>query len=181
MLGRSVRLICVPALLGLLLAVGFPLKSKTAGLFFPAAVSLEQASQKTTIPATPVTARLFQGSLPQSVKLALHVARRNHTATALTDGRVLIVGGDNQDGAVSEAELLDPKSSTLEVAAKSLTPRAKHAARLLANGKVLITGGSNQGGTLDSTELFDPSTKAFTAGPRLQRPRAGHSATMEWY
>ena len=40
----------------------------------------------------------------------LNVERRGHTATLLQDGKVLIVGGENQGGIVGQAEILDPAS-----------------------------------------------------------------------
>ncbi len=177
MRSQRVSLICVPMLLGLALVVGFPFKSKTASRANPAGDATDQ-SGKVGQAQTSVTGRPFSGTLPPAGKLALGVPRRNHTATALVDGRVLIVGGDNQDGAVSEAEMLDPQASRLTVTARSLTARTRHAATLLPNGKVLLTGGANQDAPLDSTELFDPQTGAFSAGPRLQRARVSHSATL---
>jgi hypothetical protein len=165
-------------LLGLALAAGFPIKSKTAGLLNRFGDSPQQPDKSQQPPAPPVIARPFSGSLPPSGKLALNVERRNHTATTLADGRVLIIGGDNQDGAVGEADMLDSKASTLMVAARSLTARTRHAATLLPNGKVLVSGGANQDVPLDSTELFDPKTGEFFAGPRLQRARVSHSATL---
>src|ERR1043165_3704033 len=38
----------------------------------------------------------------------LNIERRGHTATLLDDGKVLIVGGDNQSGMISQAEIYDP-------------------------------------------------------------------------
>ncbi len=168
MLTRKVMLTCVLSLLTLYLAVGFPANSQTKG----------RSPDGQLPPATPQPARPFSGELAKQGKLELNVERRHHTATALADGRVLIVGGDNSDGAVGQAELLDPAAYRLVTAGRLLTPRAKHAASLLANGKVLISGGSNSQDALDSTEVFDPKTGAFFAGPRLQRARAGHSATV---
>src|SRR5439155_9866011 len=70
----------------------------------------------------------------------LQVARQGHTATLLADGRVLIVGGENASGPVSEAELFDPALATFSVVANSLVPRTDHAATLLTDGRVLVTG-----------------------------------------
>ena len=42
----------------------------------------------------------------------LNVERRGHSATLLEDGRVLIVGGENLSGMVSQAEIVDPVSQT---------------------------------------------------------------------
>jgi hypothetical protein len=91
---------------------------------------------------------------------------------------VIIIGGDNQNGPVSEAEMLDPSSRTIMVAATLQAPRTRHAATLLGDGRVLVTGGANEKGWLDSTEIYDPRTGSFSEGPRLQRERAGHTATL---
>src|ERR1043166_7310071 len=42
----------------------------------------------------------------------LNKKRRGHTATLLSDGKVLIVGGENQNGFVTEAEIYDPLTQT---------------------------------------------------------------------
>src|SRR5438876_10031421 len=95
----------------------------------------------------------------------MQVARQGHTATLLADGRVLIVGGENASGPVSEAEIFDPALATFSVAAHPLVSRTDHAATLLTDGRVLVTGGRqhNDDPPLDSTEAFDPKTNSFTA------------------
>ena len=115
-------------------------------------------------------------SLQSSERFRLNVARRGHTLTALADGRVVIIGGENANGALKEAEVL--YSSSLEIVAQLQTARSRHTATLLSDGRVLVIGGTNQADALDSTELFDPRANSFTAGPRLNRARAGHSATV---
>src|SRR4030095_3763265 len=70
----------------------------------------------------------------------LSIARRGHTATLLQDGRVLIVGGDNQNGLVSQAEIFDPASLTSSVLSNSPSPRTDHTATLLADGHVIMIG-----------------------------------------
>ena len=57
----------------------------------------------------------------------LDVARLGHTATELADGRILIVGGENAGGPVSEAEILDPASGALSITGNSGVARADHA------------------------------------------------------
>jgi len=42
----------------------------------------------------------------------MSVARRGHTATRLSDGRVLIAGGQNDTGVLNETEIYDPASAT---------------------------------------------------------------------
>jgi hypothetical protein len=108
----------------------------------------------------------------------LNVERRGHTATLLEDGKVLIVGGDNQNGMVSQAELLDPVSQTSSLAATSIVARTDHTATRLADARVLVIGGRDQNGSLTSTEIYDPMTGTFTAGPSLTTPRSGHTSTV---
>src|SRR5262245_46873159 len=110
--------------------------------------------------------------------LSLSVARHGHTATALTNGRVLIAGGENNDGPVAEVELIDTASQASSSIAKLAVGRTDHTATMLADGKILIIGGSNGSQALRSTEIFDPQTESVGGGPQLNRSRSGHTATL---
>ncbi|HEX5884927.1 MAG TPA: kelch repeat-containing protein, partial [Pyrinomonadaceae bacterium] len=105
-------------------------------------------------------------------------ARHAHTATRLSDGRVLIAGGENGDGPLNQTELYDASSSTFSAAASMGAERAHHTTTLLADGRVLIAGGRNGAGALATTEIFDPTTGVFTNGPSMSVARAGHTATI---
>jgi len=84
------------------------------------------------------------------------------TATLLTDGRVLVVGGFRSDGngVLASTELYDPGTGTWTSAGKMATPRAGETATLLPGGQVLVVGGLNviDGTTRPqlSAELYDP-------------------------
>ena len=108
----------------------------------------------------------------------LNIERRGHTATLLEDGKVLIIGGDNQSGIVNQVELLDPAPQTSSLAAMPIVARTDHTATRLADGRVLIIGGRDQNGSLTSTEIYNLLTATFTAGPSLTTPRSGHTATV---
>src|SRR5262245_34855472 len=108
----------------------------------------------------------------------LNIERRGHTATLLEDGKVLIVGGDNQSGIVNQVELLDPASQTSSLAAMPIVARTDHSATILADGRVLIIGGRDQNGSLTSTEIYNLLTATFTAGPALTTTRSGHTSTV---
>ena len=107
----------------------------------------------------------------------MSAARRGHTATRLSDGRVLIAGGENGTGALNESEIYDPASATFSATSSMTAARADHTATLLADGRVLIAGGRDGAAALATTEIFDPATGAFTNGPSMSGARAGHTAT----
>ncbi|HBB86211.1 MAG TPA: hypothetical protein DC047_01185, partial [Blastocatellia bacterium] len=114
---------------------------------------------------------------PPVADTQLNKARRGHTATLLADGSVLVSGGEDANGFITEAEIYDPTSGTFSVSGNLSAPRADHTATRLPDGRVLIAGGRGQLGPLSSTEVFDPASGAFTAGPDLNGARSGHSAT----
>ena len=112
------------------------------------------------------------------------VARVGHTATLLTDGRVLVAGGTSADGwfGLASAELFDPASGTWTATPDMVTPRADHTATLLPNGQVLIVG-------MGSGELYDPAGNVwiktgpmhspnFADYPYDQPNNAYHTATL---
>ena len=113
---------------------------------------------------------------------SLNSARRGHTATLMQDGKILIVGGDDASGLVSQAEIFDPLSlASSNLAANPAAPRTDHTATLLADGRVLIIGGVDQNGLMNSTEFYNPysiPTPSFSAGASLMRARSGHTATI---
>src|SRR6266446_3189050 len=108
----------------------------------------------------------------------LQVARQGHTATLLADGRVVLIGGENASGPVSQAEIFDPAAGSFSAVATSIASRTDHAATLLGDGRVLVTGGRQHDTVLNATEVFDPQTNSFLAGPALQHARTGHSVTV---
>ncbi|MEW6207797.1 MAG: HYR domain-containing protein [Acidobacteriota bacterium] len=106
----------------------------------------------------------------------LKSARRNHTATELRDGRILVIGGESKKGPVSRAEIFDPATSKFSPSASLITPRFSHTATLLTDGRVLVAGGRSRNSALTSTEIFDPAKGRFVEGPALHHARSGHTA-----
>jgi hypothetical protein len=111
----------------------------------------------------------------------LGTPRRNHTATLLANGKVLVVGGrDGSDNYLASAELYDPEVGTFAPTDGGLaTARANHTATLLRSGKALVVGGIALNGTLASAEVFDPQDGTFApAGGPLANGRQLHTATL---
>jgi hypothetical protein len=89
--------------------------------------------------------------------------RAFHTATLLTNGKVLIAGGSTDfTGPVATAELYDPEKETFIATGNMTAARIGHTATLLPDGKVFISGGSVSGGQSmipsNGAEIYDPST-----------------------
>ena len=74
---------------------------------------------------------------------SLHVSRFRHTATLLSDGKVLVAGGTFAS-ALATAELYDPINGTWTLTGNLHVGRyGFHTATLLPDGRVLVAGGSN--------------------------------------
>ena len=110
---------------------------------------------------------------------SMATARRNHTATLLEDGKVLIAGG--YDGTYLDApELYDPATGTFSVTGSMGTSRRYPTATLLLNGKVLIAGGYENGtnGLLASADLYTAQSGTFVATGSMLTPRGRQTATL---
>jgi hypothetical protein len=98
--------------------------------------------------------------------------RHDHTATLLSDGRVLNVGGFESDPLYTYravAEVYDPTTGKFSAVASLEVPTANHIAVLLPDGRVLVAGGRGPtSGAMATGELHDPA--ATPAAP--PRPTA---------
>ncbi|MBP6823167.1 MAG: hypothetical protein KA368_16580, partial [Acidobacteria bacterium] len=105
--------------------------------------------------------------------------RYDHTATLLTNGKVLIAGGRDSTGALKSSEIYDPATDTWTPTADLNIARGDHTATILRNGKVLVTGGSSSSGTLDTAEVYDPATNSWSLTANIMpNKRADHTATL---
>src|SRR5262245_35914041 len=71
----------------------------------------------------------------------LSEARLSHTATLLSDGRVLVAGGQDFKRVLASAEIYDPRSARWTTTGAMNTARYAHTATLLRDGTVLVAGG----------------------------------------
>jgi hypothetical protein len=134
------------------------------------------------------TAELFNAAVQRFTSIGqMTAARAGATATNLTNGMVLIVGGvscgaPGTTGCVylNTAELFDPGSGDFTPTGTLATARAFHSATRLADGTVLIVGGQDsQGSTLASAELYNPASGTFaTTAGAMNSPRQFGTATL---
>ena len=124
----------------------------------------------------------------------MSTGRRYHTATRLSDGRVLVAGGirESSDGStgggggpMGGAEIYDPWVGTWSWTGSMTTGPAGHTATLLADDRVLVAGGDpntyRPGGNLQSGGAHLVSDGLDEHGPlrphghsTVRRPGAGH-------
>jgi uncharacterized protein (TIGR03437 family) len=107
-------------------------------------------------------------------------ARADHTATLLSDGRVLVAGGGV--GSLRSAELYDPVTGSWTATGNLTNERFFHAATLLPNGKVLVAGGWTPGDDyaygMDSAEIYDPVTGQWSTTGSPIAPRVIYPVTL---
>ncbi|HEX5399321.1 MAG TPA: kelch repeat-containing protein [Verrucomicrobiae bacterium] len=131
-----------------------------------------------------VSAQLFDPDTAWKGTGSLNIGREaGYTMTLLTNGEVLVAGGNGYNGVESSAELFDPATGEWTKTGDMTQPREYHTATLLPNGKVLVAGGHNfeggiNNGVLSMAELYDPVTGTWTETGEMNFGREKHQATL---
>jgi hypothetical protein len=111
---------------------------------------------------------------------SLATAREWHTASLLTGGKAIVMGGlDSTFKALATAELFDATSQSFTPAMGSMgTARAFHTATVLKDGTVLVIGGNDGTAPLATAELYNPVTGTFSSTGGMASARQSHTATL---
>jgi hypothetical protein len=106
--------------------------------------------------------------------------RQDQTTTLLWDGRVLVTGGRDRDGApLASAEVYDPATGAWSATGAMGMPRYGHTASVLLDGRVLVTGGSGcrwnctEADAYATADVFDPVAETWT-------PTTNMGASRQW-
>lgn len=131
-------------------------------------------------PFSPTSAEVWGPETGFGPAGSMAIARGAHSATTLSDGHVLVVGGTEAEAPVA-AELWDPQTTAFSA---SGTPRVErnwgHTATLLSDGRVLLVGGATLMGLeeIATAEVWDPETGQFQDSGTLDAGRVFHTASL---
>jgi outer membrane protein assembly factor BamB len=101
-----------------------------------------------------------------------------HTATLMTDGRVLVAGGRDSTGFTSDCEVFDPSTGLWAPIASMIVQKGRHTSTLIESNSILVTGGENATGILSFGEVYNVLTGQWTLAGQMSSVRSLHSATL---
>ncbi len=121
---------------------------------------------------------------PWNNKGQLNRGRLGHSATLLSSGKVLVVGGDNSGNRISHTEVYDPSNGIWSSVTFPSDVRIGHTAYLVTVNKTtgktatLIFGGLDSNLYTNKTELYDPEANAWRSAPNMNSKRYLHGSSV---
>lgn len=112
-----------------------------------------------TLTTTPLTNACYYDQPTNTwTSSTMPVARSLHTATRLSDGRVVVCGGAqgtiDAPIPIADVHVYDPATNTFATSSSLAAPRAAHAAMLLPDGTLALFGGQDGTATTASIDLL---------------------------
>lgn len=101
---------------------------------------------------------------------AMTTARANHASAMLSDGKVLVAGGQSA-GILASGETYDPALGTWTATGPMVSARHRHAMISLGTTGVLVAGGASATEPLATAELYFPATRSFSGTGTMTWPR----------
>lgn len=105
-------------------------------------------------------------------------ARQAARISPLPGGKLLVVGGQSNEGLTNSTEIYDPSTAAWSAAAPMQYPRTNPLAVALPGGRVLVLGGDNYTPYAGAVELYDPVANAWTAAGRMNEVRDSCTAHL---
>ena len=127
---------------------------------------LAQTSNPISSPGSPVA----PGSIFNS--------RIYHTATFLRSGKILVVGGESNNGGTSSLEIYDTENGSWVNGQSLPNPRFGHTANLIGRESVLIAGGEDGENPTASTVVYNANTDTWTSSLDMLQPRTKHASSI---
>ena len=120
---------------------------------------------------------------------SMTIARDAASAVRLSDGRVLVSGGDVNIGSPDQAtipptpdhataDIYNPATGKFSAAGTLRTSLSGSSSILLRDGRVLIAGGNVDTGPIDSIDIYDPATGKFSAASSASSKLFYHSVAL---
>ena len=112
----------------------------------------------------------------------LSQSRCGHVAALLTNGRVLVAGGENGESTLSTAAVFDPVTGQWSQTGELNVARSEAVAVQLRDGRVMVTGGislvNGSSVTLNAVEIFDVNLGDWEQAAPMLENRYGHTANL---
>ena len=116
----------------------------------------------------------FAASGTWAAAASLHNARDGHTATLLSNGNIVVAGGENNNSAMASTEVYSPLTSSWTNSGNLNVARSNAGALLLPNGMVLVAGGCVStclGATTASAELYNSVSGTWSSTGSMAKAR----------